>query len=103
MTEMKTAQGSVTKIRNRAKVKTKAIGILKGTICDKSGKEIRPVTINDIHLLPGSLVNIISETKLLVNGFKLSGDINGIKYSKKKLSIMFDIKIKTVRGLLFAA
>ena len=103
ITDMKTAQGSVTKMGNGAKVKTKAIGTLKGTICDKSGSEIGPVTINDIHLLPGSPFNIISGTKLLVNGFKLSGDVNAIKYSKNELSIMFDIKIKTVRSLLFVA
>ena len=35
MTNMKTAQGSVTKMGNRAKIKSKAIGTLKSTLYDK--------------------------------------------------------------------
>ena len=53
VTNMKEAQGSVTKMGNSAHVKSKAIGTLKGTICNKDGKEIGPVTINEVHLLPG--------------------------------------------------
>ena len=104
VTNMRNAQGSVTKVGNGQVIHTKYIGTLKGVICDKNGNELHTVSVNDIHVNPGSPFNIISGNKLLMMGYSLSGNKeSGYEYSKKNSpTLKFDIKIKTPKGILFA-
>ena len=87
---------------NGKAISAKSIGQLKGIICNHKGQEIENVTLNEVHLLPGSPFNIISGTKLLVNGFTMKGDKDSIIYERGEQQIKFDIKVMTTRGILFA-
>ena len=59
-------------------------------------------TIGRVHLIPGLPFNLISGTKLLTLGYKLTGDENKLVYSKNNGQVVFDIKIKTSQGMLMA-
>ena len=47
-------------------------------------------------------LNLLSLTKLLMNGWEVSGDADAIVMRKGSAQICFDIVIKTERGAIFA-
>ena len=102
MSNFRATGGSATRMGNGSVITASTIGDLRGTICDNKGLEIQPVTLTDVHVLPGSPFNIISGTKLLMKGFTVKGNHNEIIYVKDNHQIKFDIKIETERGVLFA-
>lgn len=55
-----------------------------------------------VKLIPGFPFNLISGTKLLTLGFKISGDARGIKYKKDGIKITFDIKVNTPERMVLA-
>jgi hypothetical protein len=62
------------------------------------------VSVNDIHVNPGSPFNIISGNRLLLMGYSVTGNKErGYEYTKRKSpTLKFNIKIKTAKGILYA-
>ena len=98
MTELKGAEGRMTKVGNGERISTKAIGKLP-VVMDDGTK----ANISDLHLIPGAPFNLMSGTKLLSMGYKMIGDEDKIVYEKDGKQIVFDIKIKSPDGMLLAA
>ena len=102
MIEMKDAEGSVTRMGNGAQVATKGIGKLPIIVCDKSGKELGKGIVDEVHVIPGSPFNLISGGRLMMLGYRVRGSIDGIECIRGNARLVFDIKIQTSKGVLFA-
>jgi len=98
MTNMRDANGRKTTVGNGERVKTQAIGELPVKLKDGS-----TASITDLHLIPGAPFNLMSGTKLLTKGYKMTGDEDKIVFEKDGHRIVFDIKIKSPDGMLLAA
>ena len=83
---------------NGAKVATKAIGKIPFKTND--GTE---GVISGVHLIPGAPFTLISGTKLLTLGYKMSGDKNGLRYTKGGHKLKFNMKVKSPKGMLLCA
>ena len=81
----------------------RTVGDISGVFCDKYGNEQNNVVIQDVVHSPGSEFNLFSLTKRLDDGYILGGDKNSIWIKKGSHKIVFDIKIKTPKGAIFAA
>ena len=86
---------------NGEQVQAEKVGNISGTICDKNGTEIRNGVMQDVSYRPGMKCNVFSITKMQMNGWKLGGDENAIWLTKGTEKLMFDIKIKTKKGVIF--
>ena len=77
---------------------------LAGQFVDKDGSSGMKGTLTDVNYNDRYNFNLISLTRLLVNGWKVTkGDKSGITVGNKDGSeINFDIVIPTVRGAIFA-
>ena len=95
--DLKDGGGRTTKVGNGASVTTKAVGVLPFKT-----KEGTTGNMNGIHYIKGAPFNLISGTKLLDLGYKLQGDKDKIWYTKDGTKLVFDIKIETPEGMLFA-
>ena len=88
-------------VENGAKVESKAIGQIKGTVTTKAGNEIAKVTLQDVALTPNSKFNLLSLMKMMNDGWNMVGNNQHLSISKDNVKIVFDIIIKTQRGQLF--
>jgi hypothetical protein len=62
------------------------------------------VTLRNIDVIPESLYNLISITKLMEEGHKISGNKkDGITLQKGAQVMKFDIKVETLKGVLWCA
>ena len=75
---------------------------LPGIICDKHGNEKLHVTLKKMRFNPKANFNLLSLTKLIMDGWKMTGDEEAIVMRKGGAEIRFDIVIKTERGAIFA-
>jgi len=76
---------------------------IPGIICDKYGNEVQEVTLRKCRYNPNANFNLLSLTKLLMDGWKMTGDNNAIVMRKGDCEIRFDIVIKTETGAIYAA
>ena len=76
---------------------------IPGTICDKYGNEVQDVTLRKCRYTPNSNFNLLSLTKLLMDGWTMNGNNNAIVMRKGDNEIRFDIVIKTETGAIYAA
>jgi hypothetical protein len=85
-------------------ISEKAVKIadIKGTMCDKHGVEIAVAKMTDVTFIPTGKYNLFSLTKMMKGGWKLNGDDNTIYLMKDDKTIVFDIKIPTPKGVLYA-
>jgi hypothetical protein len=60
------------------------------------------IRITDVTVLNNGHFNLLSISQALKKGWKLAGDNNKIVISRNIFHIVFDIKIKTAKGVLFA-
>ncbi len=91
------ANGSKTTVGNGDKVSSKAIAEMPfKTVDGKNG------TIGRIHLMEGAPFNLISGTKLLDMGYKMSGSKDEIVFTKGNQSLKFNIRIGIPEGFLLA-
>jgi hypothetical protein len=97
-----TGDDSITMGNGIAK-KAALIGELTGTICDKNGDEVTTTTMSDVVYLPTGQFNLFSLTKMTTNqGLILGGVDKGIWLTKGDQKLLFDIAIRTPKGMLFA-
>jgi hypothetical protein len=87
---------------NKRVEKASQVGDIHGIICDKYGNEKNKVKIEDVSIVPTSGYNLFSITKLMKNGWKLSGTKEEIKLTNDEKEIIFDICIPTPMGMLLA-
>jgi hypothetical protein len=71
-------------------------------MCDKCGNELHEATLQDVTHLPDGKFNLFSLSKLLKQGWKLTGDKMSIKLAKDTQEMVFDVVVPTTKGLLFA-
>ena len=76
-------------------MKASAVGNLPGTICNKYGEEIRKGIMQDVTHCPNIQCNVLSLTKLLLEGWDLGGNNESIWLKKGKSKIVFGIKLIT--------
>lgn len=99
MIERKEANGSKTKMGNGARVSSDRVGKIPFEAANNGVKGI----MNDVHLMKDAAFNLVSGTKLLKLGYKLTGNADRLMYEKDGQKLIFDIKINTPEGMLFAA
>ena len=78
------------------------IGNFKGIAFNKNNNKQGIITLSNMVYLPNGKYNIISLTKIMETGWKIVGNTNGIKLVKDNKNFIFDIKIKTSTGTLYA-
>ena len=78
------------------------IGKIKGNLCDKFGNELASTSLQDVLIIPSCPFNLFSVTKLINQGWLLSGDKEAMVLSNGTNKIMFDIKVHSPKGLIYA-
>ena len=103
MVNMKNATGqdSVT-MGNGVNVSASTIAEIPGTCCDKYGVELSTGRLKDVTHLPGAKFNLFSISKMQNEGWLLFGDKEKIWIEKNGHKVVFDIKIPTPKGAVFA-
>ena len=74
---------------------------LPSIVCDKHSQELCEVTLTEVSCRKGNNFNLFSVGRCLVNGWKLSGDSEGLELSKGEKKIKFDIVVRTKKGALY--
>lgn len=97
LTNLQNAQDSATRVGNGQIIKAKAIGKLPFVTTNGTKG-----TIGDIQLIPGLPFNLISGTKLQDLGFEVHCKGNAMEYTKDGMSLKFDIRINTPKGMVLA-
>ena len=87
---------------NMSVEKTTKIGDIDGNVCDQSGNEKLRVKMKDVAIVPSSGFNLFSITKMMLAGWKLSGEREKLVLTKNGNEITFDIAIPTPKGVIFA-
>jgi hypothetical protein len=75
---------------------------LPGTVTNSNGNELREVRMKNVLHVPTAMFNLFSLTKQQKDGWTLHGDTNAIWIMKGENKIVFDIRIETPEGLVFA-
>ena len=104
MTNLKDAKHVTTTMGNGSQEKATKIGDLPVTMHDKHGDSRGGAVLQGVQLLPSGIFNLFSATKLLKKGWVMSGTKESIKLSPAKggIEIVFDMKIPTSEGVLYA-
>ena len=72
---------------------------LPGMYCDKNGDDQFAVKLRDVDVIPESHYNLISVTKLMEEGHKVTGNKkDGLSVEKGGRIIKFDIRVETPKG-----
>jgi hypothetical protein len=72
--------------------------------CKKSGEDQFAIKLQNVDTIPKSHYNLISITKLMEEGHKMTGNKkDGITVEKGTQVIKFDIRVKTPKGVLWCA
>lgn len=102
MVNMKSASGkdNIT-VGNGDQVKAMNIGDISGMICDKHGEEKNTAVISDVTLLSNGAFNLFSVTKMIKNGWSITGNEQALVLKKDGKRLIFDIIVETEKGLLF--
>ena len=75
---------------------------LSGVICDKEGRELQKVTLDEVTHLPRAKFNLFSLSKMTrMGGWKLNGNKEAIWIEKDGKEVRFDIVIPTPKGALW--
>jgi hypothetical protein len=75
---------------------------LPGTVTDSSGNELREVQMKNVLHVPTAMFNLFSLTKQQKDGWTLHGDKQATWIMKGENKIVFNIRIRTSEGLVFA-
>ena len=96
-----TAGDSIT-VGNGTRVAASVVGDILGIMCDQYGVKIGPSKLREVSHLPDGKFNLISVLRLQNEGWLLHGDKDPIRMAKDKGKIVFDIKIPTPKGAVYA-
>ena len=101
VTKSATASDSIT-VGNGTRVAASVVGDIHGVMCDQFGVELEPGKLCDVSHLPDGKFNLFSVSRLQNEGWLLHGDKDRIWMTKSKNRIVFDIKIQTPKGAVYA-
>ena len=73
------------------------------TWCNQFGEKQFKTTLRDVQYNPNLNFNLFSIGKVIKEGWKLSGNQEGLVLTKGCGKLVFDIKIKTQNGVIFCA
>jgi hypothetical protein len=77
---------------------------IQGMYCSKNGNEQFTVKLHNVDIIPVSHYILISITRVIEEGHKLSGNTTkGITLEKNGRVIAFDIRVETSKGVLWCA
>ena len=96
-----TAGDSIT-VENETRIAASVFGDISGIMCDQSLVEIGPGKLCEVSHLPDGKFNLFSVSSLQNKGWLLHGDKDCIWMTKEKGKIVFDIKIPTPKGAVYA-
>jgi len=68
---------------------------------DKKGIAVSRATLTDVVYSPSMKFHLCSLSRLMENGWKMSGNDNGIKMSKNGKGLMFETVVRTVNGVVY--
>ena len=104
MTNLKDAKHVTTMMGNGSQAKATKIGDLPVTMHDKHGDSRGGAVLQGVQILPNGIFNLFSATKLLKRGWVMTGSKESIKMSPAEggKEIVFDLKIPTSEGVLYA-
>jgi hypothetical protein len=95
-------EGDGVVVGNGQKSQTEQVIDLSGWKCDKAGKKEFYIQMKDVKVVPDNKFNLFSVTKRLSSGWKLGGDEKSMWLSKDDNQVVFDLKIRTKEGCIFA-
>lgn len=103
MSKLEPAEGNAgVRMGNDAVEQPKDVGQLAGMVCNKFGNQLNRVTIQDVTVISSAGYNLFSISKMLKQGWKLTGDEELLEITKGENKLVFDIRVQTPRGVLFA-
>ena len=82
--------------------KASVVGNIFGTVCDKHGDQLGPVSMMDVAVFPNLAYNMFSMTKMMRQGWILGSNKEAMWLSKGKNKLVFDIVIPMAEGCVFA-
>jgi hypothetical protein len=97
-----TVEGDGVVVGNGQKSQTEQVIDLSGWKCDEEGNKEFKIQMKDVKVVPDNKFNLFSITKRLSSGWKLDGDEKSLWLSKGNNKVVFDLKIKTKEGYMFA-
>ena len=93
--------GGVTMANGEVKPMLK-IGDILGTVVNKEGVSVMTAIIIEVSHLPNGKFNLFSTTTMQQKGWLLGGNANITWLEKGNITLVFNIKIQTKKGTLFA-
>ena len=85
------------------KVQKMKEGNIEAVFCDKNGNEYFEAKLVGVGLAKEMNYNLFSLSKLMQDGWKLSGDVRAMQLTKGQATIKFDIVIPTKKGAIYCA
>ena len=86
---------------NGQRLKTVYIGDKKGIIIQKNGARV-PILMKNVKYVPHLYCNLFSISAALKEGCTLEGNLNKLMLTKKGQNYVFDRRVKSGKGFLFA-
>ena len=87
---------------NGAKEQASMVGDLPGMLCDKHGNQIGRGVLQQVKIIQNGQFNLFLISKMMKQGWELSGSQKEMVILKGKNRIVFDIVIPTTEGVLYA-
>ena len=78
-----------------------SIGDIKGCKIDKNGNNVHKIRITNIMHSDSCRFNLFSMSRMVNEGWKLSGDEDSLRLKKNEFELVFDIKVPTPKGFLY--
>ena len=72
------SDGAIIRVGNGVHENVKKMANIRGMVCDKGRNELFRAILSDVAICPNAKYNLFSVTKMLRNGWRLSGDKNAI-------------------------
>ena len=77
------------------------IGDVSGMVCSANGQDLGKVTLQQVRYSTTNSFNLFSLTKMIKQGWKLTGTTKEIKLINGKKELNFDVVMPTLEGILF--
>ena len=86
---------------NGSETKGAKEGTVKGSLCDKNGSTLAPITLSGVTYSKDAKLNLLSLTQLMKKGWTIGSDSSGISMTKGGQVLKFDVVINTPKGVLY--
>ena len=102
-TEMKNLVASTQKMMMGNGTETQGLqeGMVEGTLCDKGGKVLAPISLSNVTYSKDAKLNLLSLTQLMKKGWAIGSSSDSIVMTKGNKVLKFDVTISTPKGVLY--